>query len=334
MFAALATMAGVKTMSRPPVSVGLVTWNSASFLPACLGALAQQDYRDIELIVVDNASADDSLELVSRYASPAAVVRNDANTGFCHAHNQAIEASTGTYYLALNPDIEMQSGFIRNLVHALEEDPAAGSALGKLLLPTEGQGACLLDSTGLFLDRRRRQWARGHGEVDRGQYDNAEEVFGADGAAPLYRRRMLEDIKIQGQYFDEAFFAHKEDVDLAWRARMFGWSCRYEPAAVAFHRRSFRPGRRSVMSSDIKLHAVKNRYFLLLKNETRAGWRRDWAQILWYDLKILAYICLFERSSLAGLRLLWQHRSDLMSWRRSIQTHSRVSPRDLLAWFR
>ncbi len=321
-------------MPKPLVSVGLVTWNSASFLPATLGALAQQDYPDLELIVVDNASADDSLELVSRNAKPTTIIRNDTNTGFCHAHNQAIEASMGAYYLALNPDVEMQRGYIQHLVQALEENPTAGSALGKLLLTGEGTGIQLLDSTGLFLDRRRRQWARGHGEVDRGQYEDSCEVFGPDGAAPLYRRAMLEDVKIQGQYFDESFFAHKEDVDVAWRARLLGWGCRYEPTAVAFHHRTFRPGRRTNIAPEIRLHAVKNRYFLIVKNESLEGWRRDWLQILWYDLKILAYICLFERSSLAGLRLLWQHRRDLMSWRRAIQTRSRVSPRDLLAWFR
>ncbi len=320
-------------MTEPLVSIGLVTWNSARFLPGCLGALAGQDYPKVELIVVDNASADESLELVSRQANPAKVIRNGTNTGFCHAHNQAIEASTGTYYLALNPDIEMQAGFIRRLVEALEEHPRCGSALGKLLLSGEGGGAPLLDSTGLFLDRRRRQWVRGHAELDRGQYDSSCEVFGPDGAAPLYRRQMLEDIKIQGEYFDESFFAHKEDVDLAWRARLFGWACWYEPAAIAFHRRAFRPGRREAMSSEIKLHAVKNRYFLLVKNETAAGWRRDWLHILWYDLKILAYMILFERSSLSALGLLRRNLPRLRAWRREIADKTKVPTSEILAWF-
>ncbi len=320
-------------MPEPLVSIGLVTWNSSAYLQNCLSALTAQDHANRELIVVDNGSNDDSLSIVSQLASPAAVIRNEGNTGFCHAHNQAIAASHGAYYLALNPDVEMQPGFIRSLVRVLEQDPACGSALGKLLLPRDAQGACLLDSTGLFLDRKRRQWARGHGEVDAGQYDRAGEVFGPDGAAPLYRRQMLEDIKIQGEYFDESFFAHKEDVDVAWRARLFGWTCRYEPAAVAFHRRSFRPGRREVMSSEIRLHAVKNRYFLLVKNETAAGWRRDWLHILWYDLKILVYMLLFERSSLAALGLLRRALPRLRLWRREIAGRVKVPTSEILAWF-
>ena len=320
-------------MSEPLVSIGVVTWNSARYLPACLDALGRQDYPNVELIVVDNASQDDSLALIAHHSKPSTVIRNDSNTGFCRAHNQAIEASRGTYYLALNPDIEMQSGFIRQLVCALEDDPKAGSAQGKLLLPAEEQESHRLDSSGLFLDRRRRQWARGHGELDVGQYDLPGAVFGPDGAAPLYRRQMLEDIRIQGQYFDESFFAHKEDVDVAWRARLLGWICRYQPAAVAFHRRTFRPGQRQGISSEIKLHAVKNRYFLLVKNETSAGWQRDWPRILWYDLKIFGYVLIHERSSLAALPLLWRNLPRLRSWRSEIARRTRVSSGETLQWF-
>ncbi len=320
-------------MPDPLVSVGLVTWNSAQVLPACLTALARQDYPKLELIVVDNASQDASLRLVSDYFRPAQLLANDCNTGFCHGHNQAIKASNGLYYLALNPDIELQPGYISHLVRTLEKNSKAGSALGKLLLTPPGQEGYQLDSTGLFLDRRRRQWLRGHGELDQGQYDSPGEVFGSDGAAPLYRREMLEDVKIHDQYFDESFFAHKEDVDLAWRARLLGWRCNYEPAAVAYHHRTFRPGRREGIPSEIKLHAVKNRYFLLVKNETAAGWRHDWHHILWYDFKILIYVLLFERSSLAALPLLWRNLPGLRSWRHEIAQKRRASSDEILSWF-
>lgn len=321
-------------MPEPLVSIGLVTWNSARYLSACLNAFARQHYGNSELIVVDNGSDDDSLQQVLRLCPIATVIRNGTNTGFCHAHNQAIGVSRGIYYLALNPDVEMQAGYIQELVRALEELEKCGSAVGKLLLASADNSAPQLDSAGLFLDRRRRQFIRGHGQLDQGQYDTAGEVFGPDGAAPLYRRTMLEDTRIEGQYFDESFFAHKEDVDLAWRARLFGWSCWYQPSALAFHHRSFRPGRRETISSDVKLHAVKNRYFLLMKNETSAGWRRDWPYILWYDLGILIYTCLFERSSLRALALLWQARMRLKSWRTDIRRRTRVSDREILGWFK
>ncbi len=320
-------------MPEPLVSVGLVTWNSAACLESCLAALACQNYPRIELVVVDNASEDNSVELITRSRLGAAMIKNAGNTGFCHAHNQGIQASTGVYYLALNPDIEMRPDYIARLVAALETDHSYGTAVGKLLLLPGEKGGYRLDSAGLFLDRRRRQFLRGHREMDHGQYDISCEVFGADGAAPLYRREMLEDIKIQGQYFDEMFFAHKEDVDLAWRARLRGWRCRYESSAIAFHSRTFRPGRRDRVSSEIRLHAVKNRYYLLIKNETSTSWRRDWPPILWYDLKILIYLLLFERSSLQAFVLLRRDWARLKSWRQEIMTKVRVSSGDILKWF-
>lgn len=321
-------------MPEPLVSIGLVTWNSAAHLPSCLGALARQEYANFELIIVDNASTDHSLELATQYQPGARAIRNTTNMGFCHAHNQAIQASKGVYYLPLNPDVEMDSRFILNLVDSLEKLKGYGLAAGKLLLKPQEANLPRFDSTGLFLDRRRRQYLRGHGEFDQGQYDKPGDVFGVDGAAPLYRREMLEDIKMDGQYFDESFFAHKEDVDLAWRARLFGWGCWYQPLAVAYHQRSFKPGKREEVALSTRIDAVKNRYLLLIKNETAAGWCRDWPHILWYDLKILGYICLFERSSLKAFYLLWHEWPRARALRREITRRIRIQSADILTWFK
>jgi hypothetical protein len=177
--------------------------------------------------------------------------------------------------------------------------------------------------------------ARRFGEVDHGQFDQPDEVFGVDGAAPLYRRKMLEDIQIKGQYFDESFFIHKEDVDLAWRARLLGWRCWYTPEAVAVHPRSFRPGqKRDAISPEVRIHSVKNRYLLLKKNESPQGWRRDGLPILWYDLKILFYICFFERSSLRAFGLLRQFWPQASEWRREIWKRVRVDSNEMLRWFK
>jgi GT2 family glycosyltransferase len=314
------------------VSVGLVTWNSAAHLPACLNALAEQTHRCLELIAVDNASTDDSAAQVAARYPGAHVVRSPVNTGYCGGHNQAIRAARGRYYLPLNPDVVMTPTYVAALVDELEAQPRFGSAAGKLL---QGNGPRpTIDSTGLFIDRKRRQYLRGHGEPDTGRYQAGSEVFGVDGAAPLYRRAMLDDIQIDGEYFDESFFAHKEDVDLAWRAQLLGWPCWYTPQAVAVHPRNFRPGRRAPMAAAIRVHAVKNRYLLLLKNESRAGWRRDGARILAYDLQILAYLLLFERSSLGAFPLLRQAWPRARRWRAEIWRRARRQPDAALQWFR
>jgi GT2 family glycosyltransferase len=320
-------------MDKARISVGLVTWNSAEKLAATLEALKGQVGVALELVVVDNASRDESVAVVNQHFSGVRLICNETNRGYCGGHNQGIAASSGEYYLPLNPDIQLDPGYLAAMVRAIETSPVVGMAAGKLLLGGPGETPRRIDSTGLFIDRKRRQYLRGFGEVDTGQYDSAGEVFGVDGAAPLYRRSMLEEIRIDGQYFDEAFFAHKEDVDLSWRARIAGWKCWYTPEAVAYHERQFRPGSREHMAPQIRMHAVKNRYLLLLRNESWVGWRRDWLPIFWYDMKILGYLLLKERSSLIGLRMLYEQRSRIKEWRKSIWAQGKVDPERLLQWF-
>ncbi len=319
-------------MIQPLVSIGLVTWNSAERIPAVLEPLSHQTHPALEIIVVDNASIDDSLAQIEARAPQATLIRNAENRGYCGGHNQAIRAAQGAYYMALNPDVVMRPDYVARLVEALELHPECGSAASKLLRVAGADP--IIDSTGLFMDRRRRQYLRGHGEADHGQYDQPGEVFGVDGAAPLYRRTMLEEIKVGDQYFDESFFAHKEDVDIAWRAQIAGWHCWYTPLAVAVHPRHFKPGQREGLSPIIRLHAVKNRYLLLLRNETRAGWYRDGLRIFWYDFQIFVFLCLFERTSLPALGAVKRLWPQIMDWRKQIWANAKASPAALLEWFR
>jgi GT2 family glycosyltransferase len=314
------------------VTVGIVTWNSEKDLPSCLDGLEDQADPGIEMIVVDNASMDRSVELVRERFPEARFIMNADNAGYCRAHNQAIRASRGEYYLALNPDVELLPGFIEHLAESLEARPECGSALGKLWQLGE-QEPRTLDASGLFMDRRRHQYLRGHGQPDRGQYDHPEEIFGADGAAPLHRRAMLEDVKVDGEYFDEQFFGYMEDVDLAWRARLLGWGCWYEPSSLATHARTFKPGQRRTIPRYIRRMAVKNRYLMMLKNEGREEWRRDWWRILSYDLNIWAYILLFEQSSAGALPLLRRQWSRALAWRGEIWGRVRAEPKERLGWF-
>jgi GT2 family glycosyltransferase len=218
------------------------------------------------------------------------------------------------------------------MVHALRSRPEYGSAAGKLW-QTADHDPRLLDSTGLFLDRRRHQYLRGYGRPDAGQYDQSGEIFGVDGAVAFHRRSMLEDVAFEGQYFDEQFFTYMEDVDLAWRARLMGWKSWYEPAAQAYHKRKFKPGRRGPMEREVRQVAVKNRYLVILKNEGAEEWRRDWWQVRLYDLAIWTYILLMERSSLGALGLYQKQKARALVWRREIWRRARARTDQRLKWF-
>jgi GT2 family glycosyltransferase len=314
---------------EPLVSIGVVTWNSADHLPACVKAIRGQTYPRLELIVVDNASTDASLHCFAPCAGSIQILKNLCNLGFAHAHNQAIAVAHGDYYLALNPDVAMEPEYVSRLVSALEQYADCGMAGGKLLLNSRQ-----IDSTGLFLDRKRRQYLRGHMELDTGQYDQSGEVFGIDGAAPLYRRAMIDDIAENSQFFDESFVTYKEDVDVAWRARWLGWRAWYIPAAQARHTRTFRPGQRQRGNPDSRRYSVRNRYLTLFKNETLVGWRRDWLHILTYDVGIVGYLLFVEQASLAAFVDIYRLWPAMHRKHHTIMSRKRVADREILQWFK
>lgn len=291
------------TPSNGLVSVSLVLWESEDVIDKCLTSLKRQTYEPIEIVAIDNASSDNSVQIVSNVLPKTVVIQNQVNLGYCVAHNQGISASSGEFVMPLNPDVELAPDFIENLVRVMNSCPKVGIAVGKLYLPEidSKTGKRLIDETGLFLNKARRQYLRGHGEADCGQYDTAGYVFGASGAAPLYRRVMLEAVNIDGEYLDSTFFAHKEDLDLSWRSQLRGWRAFYEPAAIGFHQRSFRPFRRKQMETELKKHAVKNRYISIVKNDQLSNFLLHLPWIGLYDLIIFSYLILFERSSLTGI---------------------------------
>jgi len=200
------------------VAVNIVTFNSADDIAACLESLKSQTFRDFRIHVLDNASRDSTLEKLA--GVDLDIVRSPVNTGFAKAHNDLIRAYPAEYVLILNPDAILKPEFLERLVAALELRPDAASATGKLLR-FDGK---TLDSTGIIMLRSQRHLDRGADQPDRGEFDKPEDVFGPSGAAALYRLKALEDVAIGGQYFDEDFFAYREDADLAWRCRLMGWT--------------------------------------------------------------------------------------------------------------
>ncbi|MGE3842170.1 MAG: glycosyltransferase family 2 protein [Vicinamibacterales bacterium] len=316
-------------MTGPLVSVGIVTWNSAADVPACIAAVRAQTHPSVELLVADNASADDTWAAVVRIASEDERIRFDRNTGFSAAHNALIDRSRGTYYLALNPDVTLDAGYVSHLVAAMESDATVGAATGKLRRAQSNA----LDSTGIVMLRSQRHLDRGADQTDSGQYERDEDVFGASGAAALYRRAMLEDVRIGREYFDEDFFAYREDADLAWRAQLLGWRCRYVSRATAAHRRVVTPERRSALDAAINRYSVRNRFLLRLKNQTIGQVARFFAPALWRDFQVVAYVLVREHSSLPGLTDVVRLLPRMLTKRRVIMARRRATDADVARWF-
>ncbi len=188
----------------------------------------------------------------------------------------------------------------------------------------------VIDSMGIRMTRSGR-----HLDIDNPtnrQPDN--QVFGVSGAAGVYRKSCMIDITINNECFDEDFFAYREDADLAWRARLFGWRAMVVPDAIAYHVRSVTPERRHSLPPEINMHSVKNRFLLRLKNEGVYLAIRNAPFELTRDLMVVAAALTIERSSLPALQWLWGNRRRILEKRREVQKRRRVPDRQLAEWFR
>lgn len=246
------------------VSAAIINWNGGDLVVDCLRTVLNQDHPPTEVIVVDNASTDGSLQRLQAMHPAVIVAANESNVGFAKAANQAVARASGEWLLLLNLDIELQPDYIRRLLQAAAAEERIGSLTGKLLRPkTDTQ--TMVDSTGHTLFRNGWAGNRGENQFDKGQWEQSQEVFGVTAAAALYRMAMLNEVREgAAQPFDERFFAYIEDVDLDWRMRWLGWKAWYEPTAVAIHRRSATQARRSPF---ILRHILKNRLLLVANND-------------------------------------------------------------------
>jgi GT2 family glycosyltransferase len=309
------------------VSVNIVTFNSAHDIAACLQSIGQQTFCDFRIRVLDNDSHDDTLRLLSGF--DVDLVKSSVNTGFAKAHNELARRYPSEFVLFLNPDTVLSPDFIGELIVGLEAHPRAASASGKLLR-MDGR---TLDSTGIIMLRNQRHLDRGADQPDTGQFEMFSEIFGPSGAAAMYRRKALDDVAVNGQFFDEDFFAYREDADLAWRCRLFGWTSIYVPTAVALHRRKVTPERRAQLPPEINRHSVKNRFLLRINNMTGNLYRRDLVAITVRDFSVIGYVLLKEWSSIPALGWLVWNFPRLWSKRSQIQGRRRADVRDLEKWF-
>ncbi len=208
------------------ISVVVLNFNGKRYLEKCLTSLASQTYEDFEVIVVDNASSDGSVDYLKAQFPWARIVKNDENLGFAGGTNSGIRQARGDYILTLNNDTQVDRCFLECLVKPMQSDRSVGMCASKMLLP-DGR----INSAGICLSRSGAAWDRGTLELDYGQYDRREDIFGPCAGAALYRKEMLDEIGL----FDEDFFLYMEDVDLAFRAKLAGWKCIYVPKAVVYH---------------------------------------------------------------------------------------------------
>lgn len=218
------------------VTVVIPNYNGIEYVEDCLNSLKNQDYQDFGIFVIDNGSQDGSFELIKEKYPEVETFRFSENQGFCKAVNTGIEKSDSEYVLLLNNDTVAKSEFIRYLVEAIETSPRIFSVSAKMVMM---QNPELIDDAGDLYCALGWAFARGK-EKPLDKFDKKEEIFSACGGAAIYRREILKEIGV----FDETHFAYLEDLDIGYRAKIFGYKNLYEPRAVVLHKGSAVSGSR------------------------------------------------------------------------------------------
>ncbi len=324
------------------VLVSIVTYNSGPYIQSCLESLRAQTCKDFSVAVWDNASTDATSAILRNSAKDLSFVHfSPRNVGFCAAQNRLIASAASDYCLVLNPDAVLDAHYLEALIREMDRDATAGSASGRLWRlqsgvsdpAHQGEARKILDTAGIYLTPNQRHLDRGSGDIDAGQYENTEYIFGASGAAAFYRRSMLEDVRAGDEYFDESFFAYREDADLAWRAQWRGWRCLYVPEAKGYHVRRVLPERRAALPETINMHSFKNRFLLRIKNMDGGTYLRFLVPITLRDAAALVYVLARERSSIRGIPLLYRAMPGAWAARRWIKDNRRISPGEMRSWF-
>lgn len=308
---------------QPLISVIIPNWNGARLLPTCLHSLRRQRYAEREILVVDNASTDGSLELLARDYAEVRVIALPRNTGFTGACNAGIRASHGEFVVLLNSDTEADERWLEKVVAAFERHPEAGLVASKMRLFDQRDK---LHTAGDFVRRDGTPGNRGVWQRDEGQFDREEYVFSACGGSAAYRRAMLDQIGL----LDDDFFFSCEDVDLAWRAQLAGWKCVFTPHAVIYHKLAATGG-----GPTASFYDGRNMLWVIAKNYPGSLWKRHWRAVIQAQLRITGKALRAWRGQAARARLLGQLAGllglpKMLQKRRAIQASRRISDDDLL----
>src|SRR3989344_5831004 len=324
-------------MSNYLVTVNLVILNGEKYIRHCLDGILGQTYPKelIEFNILDNGSTDGTIDRITNYELrikkniPKFIfTKSKINLGMWPGQEELLKYSNGKYILGMAVDVILDKNFVKNAVEVMEQDSKIGAIQAKIYRfdqqPTtnDPQFTKIIDTCGFRIFKSRRIVNIGHGEKDRGQYDNLGEIFGIEGACPFFRKGTLENCgievrprgffevepqKLQTEIFDHDYFWYGDDLDLAWRMNLFGWKQVFVPSVIAWHDRQttknlkrnwsdymFRvPARQQIPIKKRRLD-WRNTRFTIIKNDYIINILKDLGYILTREVAVLVYTLLFE----------------------------------------
>lgn len=219
----------------PKVAVVILNWNGRRYMERFLAGVVHSGYKNLEVIVADNASTDDSVSWLQANFPHLRLIILPENYGFAGGYNKALKQVEADYYVLLNNDVEVPEGWIGPAIGLMEADPQIAAVQPKILSQAQKSQFEYAGASGGWIDKYGFPFARGRVfdvcETDSGQYNDNRAVFWASGAALFIRSEAFHALN----GFDEYFFAHQEEIDLCWRLQNAGHSVWVCPASVVYH---------------------------------------------------------------------------------------------------
>ena len=220
---------------KPRVAIVILNWNGRKHLHQFLPSVVASTYPDLDIIIADNASTDDSIEFVQQNYPGLRIILLKKNFGFAKGYNEALKQVSADYYVLLNSDVEVTPGWIEPVIDLMEIDTTTGACQPKILMHSNKELFEYAGAAGGWLDCLGYPFARGrifdYCEKDEGQYDSNAPIFWASGAAMFIRSKIFHE----AGGFDGSFFAHMEEIDLCWRIQLMGYNIMCVPASVVYH---------------------------------------------------------------------------------------------------
>jgi GT2 family glycosyltransferase len=345
-------------MVQPKISIIIVTWNAEAFIEKCLQSIFEQNlpsqfknnqqHNWFDLLIIDNNSGDDTLSLINEnFSNRLKIVKNKQNIGFAKAYNQGIHWTSGRYVLVLNQDVYLDKNFLIEIINFLDSYPKVAAVNPFIFKWLTQPSEKIIDSLGLGFDKQFRFFNLGEGQkVDDFIQADIKPVFGFTGTAAMFRRSALYDIAYNKEFFDESFFAYKEDVDLSWRLRWRNWDIVNLPSAIAYHKRTasqtFENKNHKIFIDNylkkpkfINFFSYRNHLYCLIKN---LSWQLIWYNFLfifWYEIKKAIFLVF------TNPKIFFQAWYDviknfnmLLNKRKFIFTNKKIKSNGLLIWLK
>ena len=345
-------------MSNSLVSINLVVFNGEKYIRHSLMSVKNQAYPhgQIEINILDNNSTDATKKIVAELAGEFSdflkfnLIESGKNVGMWPGHEELLKHSAGEYVVFLSVDVVLDKYFTSNAVKIMDKDSKIGAVQAKTYsydVGNVGEGDLpkkIIDTCGFQAYKSRRIINMGHGEMDNGQFNQEKEIFAVEGAVPVFRKKALEGCRILGEIADHDMFWYAEDLDVAWRMRVFGWKQMFAPDVIAWHDRQTTKNLRKTFYDFIKIRRQiplqkrrlewRNIRFTVIKNDYIINILKDLPFILKREVMMLCYLLIFEPKVLSEMAVFFRLLPKILRKRKQIVNNRVVSSEEMRKWFK